>query len=484
MNRLRWSRWPMVSLRRLLLLLLVPGMLAVTAAEIWLSWTTANDAADAAYDRSLLGAVKSIDSSISTASGGLGVELPYRMLEFFELTAQGQVFYRVATEDGLVEIGSPGLPQPPSPLESGRPQFHNGEYFGQQVRVGSYARVLNEPVAGQRAPQRVVVQVAETMEARDDFRRNLLLRTLLRDLVLIVLATGMLIASITWAMQPLTRFRQEVEARRPDDLTPMSPDGVPAEVRPVVLAINQHIARAQEQAELRQRFVDDASHQLRTPLATLSTQVAYALREQNTAERGEVLESIRAQLDQTIVQTNQLLSLARADSAPLDFRVFDLVWLAETVVRQWWVSARDQAVDLGLDAPAARVDFSGDADLLREALSNLVHNAIRHGGPGCQVTLSLRTDVHSTAEPQVHLSVVDNGRGMPAEDLARVGQRFFRGSGTTVPGSGLGLAFVRTVAQRHGGQMNVSSGPDGRGLMVSLDLPLARHGDEGPKPAG
>ncbi|MBL0919110.1 MAG: sensor histidine kinase [Hydrogenophaga sp.] len=483
MNRLRWSRWPMVSLRRLLLLLLVPGMLAVTAAEIWLSWTTANDAADAAYDRSLLGAVKSIDSSISTASGGLGVELPYRMLEFFELTAQGQVFYRVATEDGLVEIGSPGLPQPPSPLEAGRPQFYNGEYFGQKVRVGSYARVLNEPVAGQLTPQRVVVQVAETMEARDDFRRSLLLRTLVRDLLLIVLATGMLIASIAWAMQPLTRFRQEVEARGADDLTPMSPDGVPAEVRPVVLAINQHIARAQEQAELRRRFVDDASHQLRTPLATLSTQVAYALREQNTAERGEVLESIRTQLDQTIVQTNQLLSLARADSAPLDFRVFDLVWLAETVVRQWWVSARDQAIDLGLDAPAERVDFSGDADLLREALSNLVHNALRHGGPGCQVTLSLRVPAGS-GEPLVHLSVVDNGRGMPPEDLARVGQRFFRGSDTTVPGSGLGLAFVRTVAQRHGGQMHVSSGPDGRGLMVSLELPLARHGEANSTPPG
>lgn len=173
-------RWPLASIRRLLLLMLLPGMLAVTAAELWLSWTTANDAADAAYDRSLLGAVKSIDSSISTASGGLGVELPYRMLEFFELTAQGQVHYRVASEDGLVEIGSPDLPRPPRPLESGKPQFHDGEYLGQPVRVGSYARELAEPLAGQRPPQRVVVQVAETLEARNDFRRDLLLRSLAR----------------------------------------------------------------------------------------------------------------------------------------------------------------------------------------------------------------------------------------------------------------------------------------------------------------
>ncbi|MDO9434837.1 sensor histidine kinase [Hydrogenophaga sp.] len=468
--------WPLVSLRRLLLLLLIPGMLVVTAAEFWLSWATVNDAADAAYDRSLLGAVKSIDSSISTASGGLGVELPYRMLEFFELTAQGQVFYRVASEDGLVEIGSAGLPLPPLPLETGRPQFYDGVYFGQDVRVGSYARVLTEPLAGQLPPQRVVVQVAETMEARDDFRQNLLLRTLFRDLALIVLATGLLILSIHWAMTPLSRFRKEVEARDAEDLAPMSAEGVPAEVLPVVSAINQHIARAQEQAELRRQFVDDASHQLRTPLATLSTQVAYALREQNPAEQHKVLESIRAQLDQTIVQTNQLLSLARADSAPLDFRTFDLTWLAESVVSRWWVAARDQSIDLGLDAPGTKLDFKGDADLLRQALSNLVHNAIRHGGPGCHVTLSVRAYANAAGKEFVSLCVVDNGRGLASADLERLGERFFRGGDVSVPGSGLGLAFVRTVVQRHGGHTRFLNGTEGRGLRVELDLPRGRCG--------
>ncbi|WP_337178826.1 sensor histidine kinase [Hydrogenophaga borbori] len=469
-------RWPLASIRRLLLLMLLPGMLAVTAAELWLSWTTANDAADAAYDRSLLGAVKSIDSSISTASGGLGVELPYRMLEFFELTAQGQVHYRVASEDGLVEIGSPDLPRPPRPLESGKPQFHDGEYLGQPVRVGSYARELAEPLAGQRPPQRVVVQVAETLEARNDFRRDLLLRSLARDLLLIVLATGLLTVSIAWAMHPLSRFRQEVEARQQDDLTPMSPDGVPAEVLPLVQAINRHVARAQEQAELRRRFVDDASHQLRTPLATLSTQVAYALREQDPAQQRPVLESIRAQLDQTIRQTNQLLSLARADSAPLDFQAVDLVWLAESVVRDGWHAARDQSVDLGLDAPARRLAFTGDADLLREALSNLVHNAIRHGGAGCHVTLSVRERVMPSGQREACLAVVDDGAGLPAADLERLGERFFRGSGAAVPGSGLGLAFVRTVAQRHGGELRARPGPDGRGLQVEMVLPLPAGG--------
>ena len=147
-------RWLAGSIRRMLLVVLVPGLLLVFSAELWLAWRTASEAADAAYDRSLLGAVKSIDSSISTASGGLSVELPYRMLEFFELTANGQVYYRVATEDGLVEIGSANLPLPPDPLQTGQPQFHEGVYVGQAVRVGSYARELSTPLAGQPGPQR------------------------------------------------------------------------------------------------------------------------------------------------------------------------------------------------------------------------------------------------------------------------------------------------------------------------------------------
>jgi two-component system sensor histidine kinase TctE len=396
------------------------------------------------------------------------------MLEFFELTAQGQVFYRVATEDGLVEIGSPDLPLPPQPLETGRPQFHDGEYFGQAVRVGSYARELSEPLAGRKGVQRIVVQVAETLDARNDFRRGLLLRTVARDLLLMLLATGLLILSITWAMSPLVRFRQEVEGRPPEDLTPMSTDRVPAEVLPLVHAINHHIERGREHAEARRRFVDDASHQLRTPLATLATQVAYAQRETDPLSQREVLQSIRLQLEQTIQQTNQLLSMARADGAPLTFQDFDVVRLAESATRKCWPGAREQSVDLGFDGPDQAIPLRGDPDLIGEALSNLLLNAIRHGGPGCRATLSVRA-WRSAPQAQAHvrLSVVDDGPGLSPEDLGRAGERFFRGRRTEVPGSGLGLAFVRTVAHRHGGHMVVSQGPGGRGLQVDMHLPLA-----------
>ena len=467
-------RWLGGSIQRKLLVVLVPGMLMVFSAELWLAWRTASEAADAAYDRSLLGAVKSIDSSISTASGGLGVELPYRMLKFFELTANGQVYYRVATEDGLVEIGSSDLPLPPKPLLSGKPQFHEGVYFGEPVRVGSYARELGTPLAGQPVPQRVVIQVAETLEARTGFRRSLVLQSVARDFLLVAVASTLFGLAIAWAMRPLARLRQDVEARPPQDLTPMNSNSVPAELLPLVDAINHHIERNREQTEARRQFVDDASHQLRTPLTTLATQVAYAQREADPAALRVVMDNIRQQLDETIRQTNQMLSLAKADSAAPEPEALDAVVLAEDLVRRWWPIARELGVDLGLHAPAATLPFRGEPGLLKEALSNLLHNAIRHGGAGCHVTLAVAADGQA-----VRFSVVDDGPGLPPDEIARAGERFFRGRHGLLPGSGLGLAIAHTVAQRHGGTMQVSAGPEGRGLAVSIRLAGHRGADVG-----
>ena len=459
--------WLGSSIRRKLLVVLVPGLLLVFSAELWLAWRTASEAADAAYDRSLLGAVKSIDSSISTASGGLGVELPYRMLQFFELTANGQVYYRVATEDGLVEIGSSELPLPPRPLISGQPQFHEGLYFGEPVRVGSYARELATPLAGQPMPQRVVIQVAETLEARTGFRHSLVLQSVQRDFLLVVAASTLFGLAIAWAMRPLARLRQDVEARPPQDLTPMNSHGVPAELLPLVGAINHHIERNREQSEARRQFVDDASHQLRTPLTTLATQVAYAQREEDPAALRGVFDNIRQQLDETIRQTNQMLSLAKADSAAPEPETVDAVVLAEDLVRRWWPVAREQGVDLGLHAPMATLQFQGEPGLLKEALSNLLHNAIRYGGAGCHVTLNVGADARA-----LRFSVVDDGLGLPPAELARAGERFFRGHDGQLPGSGLGLAIARTVAERHGGAMWVAAGPEGHGLVVTMELDI------------
>jgi len=463
------DRWHRQSLKRTLLWVLLPGLLAVAAAELWLTWRTAVEAANAAYDRSLLGAVKSIDASISTAGGGLAVELPYRMLEFFELTASGPVHYRVASEDGLVEIGTTALPPPPASLLTGQPQVVDASVFGQPMRVASYARVLDRAIGGAAVPQRVIVQVAEPLTSREQFTRRLVTQALSRDLLLMLAAAMLLFAAVTWALRPLARLRDEVSSRPPQDLTPIAGRDVPADVQPLITAINQHVGRTRELIEARRRFIDDASHQLRTPLATLATQLGYALREDDVGRLREALGALKGQLDETVRQTNQMLVLARADNAELPFEPLDVCALAAEVTRSWWSEARGHGIDLGFDAAeGSGHHVYGHAGLLREALGNLLHNAIRYTPRGGHVTTRVGAD-----SAQVRVAVVDNGPGIPDDERHRAGERFFRSRNAVAPGSGIGLAIVRSIAERHGGRLEIGLGEGEHGLAAQMVLPLA-----------
>lgn len=464
---------PRRSLRRTLLMVLLPGLALVMAGELWLTWRNAAVAADAAYDRSLLGAIKSIDANISTASGGLGVELPYRMLEFFELTASGRVYYRVATEDGLVQIGNADLPAPARALISERPLFADASYHGEPVRLGSYARPLDRVLTGDDSPQRVMIQVAETLESRAQFTRSLLLQALSRDLVLMVMAAALLVGAVLWALRPLRRLRQELQARAPDDLTPMQSEGVPSEVQPLVEAINHHVARYREAGERRRRFIDDASHQLRTPLTTLATQLAFVQREDDPAQAREALQAVKVQLDEAIRQTNQMLALARvdsahgADSAELATRPLDLSAMAEELTRRWWPEARRRGLTLEFEPPDVPVQVDAQGSLLGEALANLLHNAMRYTPAGGLVTVAVRAEASSAL-----LEVRDNGPGIPTGEHIRAGERFFRASNASQPGTGLGLAIVRSIAERHHGTLALAAPADGHGLSATLRLPL------------
>ena len=455
------------SLKRTLLLILVPLLLLLAAGEIWMTWRTAVGASNAAYDRSLFGAVKAIDANISTASGGLGVELPYRMLELLQLTANGEVYYRIATEDELAVIGSSDLPRPRQTLVSGRPQFADEVYFGEPVRLVSYARALSPSIGGAEAGQRVLIQLAESVQSRNDFTRRLVLDAISRDILLI--AVGVLLAAwlITWGLKPLQQLSNEVLRRSPDDLTPIDAVQAPRDMAPLVEAINQHVRRNRELVEQRRNFIDDASHQLRTPLATLSTQLAYVQREPDPVRVRDALVAIKSQLDETVRRTNQMLALGRADSTPLSLSPIDLNGLAESVTRGYWSEARERRIDLGLEVGDKPVMVRGHDDLLREALDSLLSNALKFTAVDGRVTVRV-----AAVGDQAELTVIDDGPGIPEEDRARVGDRFFRGSNVSVSGSGLGLAIAKSVAQRHLGGLLIDAGPNGRGSSIGIRLPL------------
>ena len=458
---MRWNRLRRLRLAHALLLLLLPALLLLSLAEMQVRAQDVRRAADAAYDRSLLGALKAIDASVSTESGGLAVELPYRLFEFFELSASGPVHYRVASADGLVELGSADLPPPPRSPALGVPQFYDGAYFGAPVRVVAYTRELERPTPGSRSNQ-LMIQVAEGTQARDEFRRVFVLRAAASNMGFLLLAIVLAVGAVVFVLRPLGAVSRELEQRAPGELAPLPVDHLPADIRPLVEAVNHHMRRAGELAVRQRTFIDDASHQLRTHMTTLRLQLDYALRENDAAQVRSALSALSGELQRAVHSTNQLLALARSDTADLQLASFPLRDVLEDVARQFLPAARAKGLDLGLEAQPQ--DAWGDAALLREAVSNLVANAIAYVPEG-SVTLSAASDAQGWS-----ITVEDTGPGLPAKLQTKAGSRFARG-GAGSTGSGLGLAIARSIVERHGGVLRLQARPAGHGLQATLWWP-------------
>ena len=458
-----WSRIRQASLKLRLLVLLLPAMALVTATSLWLTRVDAVNAANAAYDRSLLGAIKALDLNVSTASGGLAVELPYRLFEFFQLTATGNVYFRVATADSLVEIGHADLPLPTRALQTGQPVFYDAVYFDETVRVGALMRPL-EQALGHTAKAHLVIQVAESTASRQQFTSGFLRQAALRDAALLVVMCASVVLGLWMALRPLTHLAAQTRARDAQDLRPLQTTDLPSDVQPLVDAVNQQLARTQTLMAQRRGFIDDASHQLRTPLTVLRAQLDFILREPDPQQRNAALQALSGALTQAIRATNQLLTLARSDTAVLHREPFDLAELAHQVAVELLPLARERGIDLGLDAPDSPLPSTGDPVLLKQALLNLAHNAIEHGRPHGVVTLRARSQAS-----QFSLQVTDDGNGLPPELQGRTGERFAKGHHSR--GSGLGLAIARSVAEAHGGQLTLGPVDNGPGLSAHLWWP-------------
>ncbi|HEV8693729.1 MAG TPA: sensor histidine kinase [Lysobacter sp.] len=459
-----------------MLALLLSALLVVSAVELWYTWTDAVDTANSAYDRSLLGAIKSLDLNVSTEKGGLAVELPYRLFEFFQLTASGPVYFRVATVDGLIELGNTDLPAPPPAMKPGVPVFYDASYFGEQLRVGAYVRTLDRPLS-HSSSQQLIIQVAETTQSRQQFIRNFVWRALLRDALVIATSAVAIFVLVTIVLRPITRLAAQVRVREVSDLSPLAERDLPSDVQPLVDAINQQLDRTQALVVRRRQFIDDASHQLRTPLATLRTQLDYALGEPDATQLPPTLNALSEQLDYATRSTNQLLAMARSDTAELHPEPFRLDELVREVAVQLLPLARNRSLDFGIQEPVAAIDAVGDRALLREALMNLADNAIRHCAERQEVTLISAADKLGYS-----VIVLDRGPGLDEQAARRLGQRFMRISPGAPGGMGLGLAIASTIVERHHGRLQLGNREDGLGTRASLWWPRAANDARRPPP--
>lgn len=467
------------SLRRTLLIYLLAPLGAALALNTAVTYRTALDSANQAYDRTLQGALLAISERVAVDEGLIRIDLPYASLEMLENDFQDRIYYRVSHPQQGEITGYPDLPEPPpgkrfgigraisgdglDEVHSRKPFFFETAYHGERLRIAAMWRPLFYP--GIRGP--LLIEIGETLGARNQLARQLLVESLVKEGALIVLGALLIAFGVLHALGPLRRLRRDVAARDPADLSPLAADNVPSEVMPLVEAVNAHTARVRQLTEAQRQFIDDAAHQLKTPLAIIKSQADLAQRETDPLRLQRMVGDIGQTATATARLVQQLLTLARSDAAPPADQVADLTELARQTTFDWLPQALARRIDLGFEGEAP-CKVAGDTVLLRELVANLIDNALRYTPAEGVVTVAAMA-----VAGDVVLRVDDSGPGIAAAERERVFDRFYRPAGSGAPGNGLGLAIVRAIARRHGGDVRLDDGPQGRGLRVEVRLPGA-----------
>jgi two-component system sensor histidine kinase QseC len=363
------------------------------------------------------------------------------------------IFYQVRSARGGIVFRSPGAPHEPL-AAAGATGFGDVRLPTGEFRVYS--------LEGRR--DRTTIHVAQPVEVRGRLAQSAALQLLLPGLVLAAVLAGGVWLIVRRVTAPVVAFAGAIDARAPGDSTPARLDGLPAELRPVGLAVNRLFARVQDALRHERTLTADAAHELRTPLAALRAQAQVALRARDDGERGEALQALIGGVDRATRLVESMLALARLDARSVDrgaLPVLSLDAMVTEAVEALRPSPRARSVRIEVNVPPLAV--RADPESLPIALRNLCENALRHAAT--RMRIEARSDGGA-----VTVAVRDDGPGMSADQRARAFDRFYRG-GIDAGGAGLGLALVRRVAELHGGEVVFAAGLDGRGLGVEVVLP-------------
>lgn len=464
------------SLRGTLLRWLLVPMLVLLPLNAFWTYREGLSAANTAYDRSLLLSARTIAERIHLSGHKLVLDLPYAALDMSDNDLGGDFYFRVTGLKREHVAGFDDFPALPenAPLSTAYPalvHFYDTEYRGRPVRVAA----LHQPVSGESVAGVALIQVAETLESRAALTRRLLIETLVQQGSVLALSVLVIVFAVGRGLRPLERMRVDLERRDTQDLTPLDDAAVPSETRAFVSAINRYVGRLSKMVELRKRFIANAAHQLRTPIAVLKAQIGVARRERDPEALADVLAAIDGTTQSAARLANQLLSLTRAEhgmDSGSSLRSVDLVALARHAGLDAVPRAMEAGIDIGLDEHAdASVEIQADPVLLQELLHNLLDNAIKYAGAGSRVTIR----VNRRGGGGAVLEIEDNGPGIPLHEREHVCKRFYRLASQSVAGSGLGLAIVQEIVAQHHGRLELLDALSGRGLRVRVELSATPH---------
>lgn len=455
-------------LRRRLLKWLGFALILLFVADTVASYWVAHTLAGRAYDRALVEMARDLSLHLHRGAddGRLRLDLPPAALAVLFSDAADPVFHEVATPANE-RVAGQALPRPPTPASGPGERLYDG------VVDGRHARVVQLTIEAERETGRpaAIVRVAQTLGERNALAGEMLLGIVVPQLLLIALAIGVVWAGVVFGLRPLDAVRASLLARSPQDLGRMPLDGVPGEVRPLLEAINALLQRVERLVALQQRFLADAAHQLKTPVAALLAQIEVAMREQDPERRTQQLQSINAGLARLGRLMSQLLSLARNEpdgAGAARLQPLDLPALALEAASDWVPEAMRRGIDLGFDGDEVAATVNADPLRLRELLDNLIDNAIRYSNEGGHITVQ----VEGGPRPAVH--VHDDGPTIPEAHRELIFERFHRILGSPGDGSGLGLAIAREIASLHGATIEVAPDADGVGNMFSVVFPASQ----------
>ena len=459
------------SLRvRLLWWLLVPLAIYVFVTGK-AAYDNALHTADLVQENTLLASARMIAGEVEWSDGRLLVDIPPAALEVFASPQGDQVFYNVRVDDGRLLAGLPDFPLGPTAAMHDAPRYYDADLHGTPLRVVGFVRQMYD----NGAIRRVLVSVGKTQASRDAMVREIWRPQLLRQIEMVLLAVALACIGLTFELRPLLKVKKEVMDRDPMQLEPLRVEGLHTELRPIVEAINQCIARLGLQVAAQRRFIADAAHQLRTPLTLLATQLQFA-RQHRGMEPSlhEALAAMQRSNRSMVGLTNKLLLLAQAEAADytqLARQKVDLAAIAQDVIEDLAMFAQKREIDLGAELVESAW-MIGHEGLLSALVYNIVENAIRYTQPGGHVTVAVTRDAQ-----RVTLTVTDNGPGIPAEARSRVFEPFYRASAET-DGTGLGLAIAKEIVQAHRGDIRLGQRehPE-RGVMVTAAFECCRAED-------
>lgn len=448
------------SLKQRLLVRLGGLLLVVLTVGALGTFLLARHVGSIVYDRWLYDSAMTLASQIRIADQRPVLELSNLAIQMFEWDTVDHIYEQVDSRKAGRIFGNAEFQPPPVKLELNTPHYYDDTIKNQPVRA--VAVLLPNPADSDDA---ILVQVAETRGKRASLAMDAMLLSMPLQIAIFLLASAFVWMAVQSSLHVLADIAGRLEGYDPDSLVPVSDaEKAPVEVRPLVRSLNFLIAKLSHAQNTQRRFVSNAAHQLRTPLAILQVQTERALREQDPKLHSDALSRVLLALTRLRRVVHQLLILARSDrtdESALKMVPVDLAALARDELEYWADAAISRGIDLGYDGPEHGVEIAGEQSLLRELIGNLVDNAIRYGAANGKVTLGL------SATPMI-LYVEDNGEGIPPEERALVMERFYRRSDSAEGGSGLGLPIAREIAERHGARLSIRDNPQSSGTRIEI----------------